>query len=201
MDASETSALVRAAAGGDARAWDRLVQQYSGLVWAVIRTYRLASTEAFDVFQVTWLRLVEHLDRINNPERVGAWLATTARHEALRSLLSGRREIATDPADLDAAQPSVASPEMAVLRSERSELLWKAFGELPDQCRTLLAMLLASPPPSYADVAVALGMKIGSIGPTRGRCLDKLRELLTNQDVSAARSGAPVSSDDRRLAT
>lgn len=201
MEASETSAVVSAAAGGDARAWEILVERFSGLVWAVIRSYRLGSAEAFDVFQVTWLRLVEHLDRLNNPERVGAWLATTARREALRSLRAASRELSTDTAELEAAQPVVASPEAAILRSERSELLWRAFQELPEHCRTLLATLLASPPPSYADVAQTLGMKIGSIGPTRGRCLDKLRELLGERDVSAARSGAPVFSDDRRPPT
>src|SRR5206468_5582762 len=92
--------LVRAAAGGDEAAWNALVDRFSSLVWATARAHRLSRDDAADVAQTTWLRLVEHLDRIREPERLGAWLATTARHESLRVIRRGGREQPTDQSDL-----------------------------------------------------------------------------------------------------
>src|SRR6266516_3266327 len=100
MDAEGLTELLQAAAGGDQDAWGRLVDRYSRLVWAVARGHRLSQADAADVTQATWLRLVEHLDRIKEPERLGAWLATTARHESLRVIRRGGREQPTDESDL-----------------------------------------------------------------------------------------------------
>jgi RNA polymerase sigma factor (sigma-70 family) len=188
--------LVRAAVLGDKASWDALVQRYSGLVWSVARGYRLGSADAADVSQTTWLRLAEHLDRIDKPSHVGAWLATTARHEALRVARGAARMV---PADEDTlvtlGQADDYSPERAVLDAEQAQLdseraarVWRAFGELPARCTQLLRILIASPPPSYIEVAAAVGMPVGSIGPTRARCLRRLRALLAGEvsDPAAA---------------
>jgi RNA polymerase sigma factor (sigma-70 family) len=125
------------------------------------------------VSQTVWLRLVEHLDRIREPERVGSWLASTARNECLRTLrLAGRQIPTADELLADEETPSAAA---ALLLSERDAALWRAFRTLPERCRRLLQVVIASPPPTYEELAAALGMPIGSLGPTRARCLAHLR--------------------------
>ena len=178
MEPPDLAGLVRAAAGGDQRAWELLVERFNGLVWSVARAHGLSRADAADVSQTAWLRLVEHLHRLRDPERVGTWLASTARHEALRILRRDRRQVPVgDDADLEGPGPAAESPEAWALAAERSDLLWRAFAALPQRCQQLLRVLMADPPPSYQQVAVALDMPIGSIGPTRGRCLDRLRAL------------------------
>jgi RNA polymerase sigma factor (sigma-70 family) len=174
--------LVRAASKGDQRAWEGLIGRFGGLVWSVARAHGLSRADAADVSQTAWLRLVEHLHRLRDPERVGTWLAATTRHEALRTLRRAQRQLPVgDDAELDAelgrTGPPVDSPEARALAAERSDLLWRAFAALPPRCQTLLRVLMADPPPSYQQVAVAMDMPIGSIGPTRGRCIDRLRQL------------------------
>jgi RNA polymerase sigma factor (sigma-70 family) len=171
--------LLAAAAAGDQAAWDALVARYTGLLWSVARGFRLSGADAGDAVQTTWLRLVEHLDRIEDPDRLPAWLATTVRRECLRLLRKGRRE---QPVSDDDGLPDVPddSPPVddALLLAERDAALWRAFDRMPDRCRTLLRVLMASPPPSYAEVSAALDLPIGSIGPTRQRCLSRLRALV-----------------------
>jgi RNA polymerase sigma factor (sigma-70 family) len=187
----ETDVLVRAAAEGDAAAWTALVERFSGLVWSVARGRGLGAAEAEDVFQTAWFRLAEHIGRIKDPQQVGAWLATTARHEALKMLRAGWRTAPSSDLDLLAPGIDERSPEREVLESEDAELaqerarrLWQAFQELPARCMELLRVLIASPPPSYADIAVAFDMPIGSIGPTRARCLRRLRALLAARGIT-----------------
>jgi len=183
---NEVGELVRAAARGDQASWEALIARYSGLIWSVARGYRLSQADTADVFQTTWLRLAEHLGQIKDPERVGAWLATTAGRECLRVARSGSRVVPASEATLvGLGQVDCYSPEQAALDSEQARLdadqartLWRAFGELPERCRQLLRILIASPAPSYAEVAAALSMPVGSIGPTRARCLRRLRQLL-----------------------
>lgn len=165
--------LVECAAHGDAAAWEEIVDRYAGLVWAVTRGYGLSRADAADVSQTTWLRLAEHLDRIRDPESIGAWLATTARHEALRLVRVKARHVA-----MDAVHEAVVDtdPDERLIREERYHELWRALEALPPPCKTLLRVLCAEPPPSYAEVSAALSMPIGSIGPTRNRCLDRLRK-------------------------
>jgi RNA polymerase sigma factor (sigma-70 family) len=177
MEQPYLAELVRAAGDGDQRAWEGLVDRFSGLVWSVARAHGLSRADAADVSQTAWLRLVEHLHRLRDPERVGTWLASTARHEALRILRRDRRQVPVGDHELEGSGPEAESPEARALAVERSDLLWRAFAELPQRCQQLLRVLMADPPPSYQQVAVALDMPIGSIGPTRGRCLDRLREL------------------------
>jgi RNA polymerase sigma factor (sigma-70 family) len=180
----DTGVLVRGAAGGDEAAWRGLVARFSNLVWAVARAHRLANADAADVYQTTWLRLAEHIGRIEHPERVGAWLATAARRECLQSLRSAAKTAPTDDMDRLDITAAVGNPtEEAVLAAEtgredaaRAAAMWRAFERLSGRCRELLRILMASPPPSYAEVAAALGLPLGSIGPTRARCLQRLRE-------------------------
>jgi RNA polymerase sigma factor (sigma-70 family) len=166
--------LVNAAAGGDQRAWEAIVDRYSGLVWATARAHRLTQADAADVAQTTWLRLVEHLDRIRDPEALGAWLATTARREALRAIRHGTREQPSDEVDLFEG-PTHDPVDRQLLRDERDRALWHAFACLSDRCKELLRLLIADPEPSYREISAALDMPVGTIGPTRIRCLDRLR--------------------------
>lgn len=166
---------VMAAAAGDNQAWDRLVEHFSGLVWAVARSHRLNESDAADVSQTTWLRLAEHLQRLRQPERVGAWLATTARNESLRTLRRSARLVPVDD-DFDLlAGGEGLEVDCRLLDQERDVALWQAFRALAPPCQRLLRTLMADPAPSYAEVSAALEMPMGSIGPRRARCLDHLR--------------------------
>jgi RNA polymerase sigma factor (sigma-70 family) len=176
--------LLAAAARGDDASWTVLVDRFTGLLWSIARSYRLSTAEAGDVVQTTWLRLVENLERIEEPERLGSWLATTARRECQHALRRGRRE---SPVVADEAFATVADGgdplDASLLADERDAELWQIFDRLPDRCRRLLRVLSATPPPGYADVAAALGIPVGSIGPTRARCLTRLREMALQSSV------------------
>jgi RNA polymerase sigma factor (sigma-70 family) len=193
VQAEDAGALVRLAAEGDESAWSALVRRFSGLVWSVARSHNLGGADAEEVFQTTWLRLTEHVGRIKEPDRVGAWLATTARHESLKIIRAGKRAAPTD--DLDALDlGDDDSPETRFLDAEQSaaddatkQRLWAAFQRLPDRCRELLRVLIADPPLSYTEISAMFGIAIGSIGPTRGRCLRQLRELFTLEEELGGR--------------
>lgn len=187
MPQVSVTALLRAAESGDARAWDALVERFTNLLWSVARAHRLGPADAADVVQTTWLRLVENLGRIQEPERLPGWLATTARHECLRTLRRSGRELVTvtDDSTFDLADTS-APLDAGLIAEERDAQLWQCFGALPPRCQQLLRVLLADPPPSYAEVSAALDMPIGSIGPTRGRCLERLRALAQARGLSLA---------------
>jgi RNA polymerase sigma factor (sigma-70 family) len=167
-------ALIRAASAGDQAAWGTIVDRYTGLVWATARAHRLSAADAADVAQTTWLRLVENLDRIHDPERLGAWLATTARHECLRLIRLRGRELPTDEASVF-DKPADEAIDTRLITLERDAALMRAMTSLGERCQALLRLLAAVDPPSYDEVGAALGMPIGSIGPTRARCLAKLR--------------------------
>jgi RNA polymerase sigma factor (sigma-70 family) len=171
---TDVGALVRAAAGGDQQAWSVLVDRYAKLVWAIARNHRLCADDASEVSQTTWLRLSEHIDRLQDPSKVGGWLATTARHESLRVLRAAGRQIpmSDDMPELDG--PAVEIDD-ALLRSERDSLLWLAFSHLPARDQALLRLLVSDPMPSYEEISAAMGMPVGSVGPTRARCLERLR--------------------------
>ena len=192
VDPDDTGQLVRGAAGGDEVSWRGLVDRFSGLVWAVARAHRLGDSDAADVYQTTWLRLAEHIRRIDHPDRVGAWLATAARRECLQCLRSAGRLVPTDDASRLEGPPVLDNPtEAAILRAEqqqedaaRAVALWRAVGLLSARCQQLLRILMASPPPSYAEIAAGLGLPVGSIGPTRARCLQALREQLVASGIT-----------------
>jgi RNA polymerase sigma factor (sigma-70 family) len=179
MDADvDVSRLVRAAAGGDAGSWEALVNRYSSLVWAVARAHRLDRTDAADVAQTVWLRLVEHLGRLREPAALAGWLRTTTHHECLRVRRRRDREV-PDPfvAQHEGSDP-LDSPEALLLDDERDRQVWSALSRLSERCRTLLRVLAADPDAGYAQVSAAAGLPIGSIGPTRARCLEQLRRRL-----------------------
>jgi len=181
----DLTVLVKNAAAGDQDAWDALVARYTNLLWSVARGYRLERSDAADVVQVAWLRLVEHLPKVRDPERVGAWLATTVRRECLQVIARRRRGSPVDD-EILAGIPDQAPPvDAALLAHEQATALWSAFEEIAPRCQRLLRVLMADPPPSYSDVSVALEMPVGSIGPTRARCLDRLRDLLDQAESNA----------------
>jgi RNA polymerase sigma factor (sigma-70 family) len=178
---TSTLSLVRAAAGGDEQAWGALIDRYGPLVMAVIRRFSLTRADAADVNQTVWLRLVENLERIREPEALPSWIVQTTRHECLRLLRSGRRTWLFDPLD-GAAETLVSAAACApgdlddqLLAEERRQALRDAYAELPPRCRQLVGLLLIDPPLSYEEIGERLGVPIGSIGPTRGRCVHKLR--------------------------
>ena len=171
--------LVRAAGAGDQDAWNSLVDRYSGLVWHVARGHRLGEADANDVSQTVWLRLVESLPKLREPAAVGGWLATTARNESLRLLRRAGREVVEADLGLEGTPADdTYSPEAVAEEHERQELVRRALDVLSLRCQTLLRALAFSPDHTYADISAALDMPVGSIGPTRGRCLDRLRQGL-----------------------
>lgn len=185
----EVGELVRLAASGERRAWESLVDRYEGLLWGIARSHRLDEASASDVVQTTWLRLLEHLDDLRNPDALGSWLATTARNESLRILRHTARQIPTEDDRIpDDAVPPVA--EARLLGEERDAELWGAFATLSARCQALLRLLASDPAPSYEHVGAALGMPIGSIGPTRGRCLASLRRALSGTRISKPPRGS-----------
>jgi RNA polymerase sigma factor (sigma-70 family) len=175
----DAARLVRQAANGDKHAWERLVDQYARLIWSITGEFKLVESDAADVVQTTWMRLIEHIDRIQHPERVGSWLAATARNECLR-VLAARKRIVLAPEDVafDAPVEQGSEIDEALLAEERAEVVRGAMAHLPQRWQRLMELLMADPPVSYAEISDELGLPIGSIGPTRGRCLARLRVLL-----------------------
>jgi RNA polymerase sigma factor (sigma-70 family) len=174
-DDPQVTDLVIRANRGDRQAWDALVERYAPLIWAICRRYRLADTDAQDVSQAIWLRLFEQLGNLREPAALPGWLVTTTRRECGRV----QRAAAKLPADgqvlenLPGAQ--AITPEQELLTAERHAALRGAFARLPSASQQLLALLIADPPLPYAEISARLGIPIGSIGPNRSRCLDKLR--------------------------
>lgn len=183
VGASDTE-LVRGALERDQAAWNELVDRYTRLVWYVINGFRQLDEERrADVHQTVWLRLAERLDTLRDPEKIGGWLATTARNECLHQLRRGGREVPL--ADVT-PEPSAERPEHRLLESERDRALWSAFAQLDHKDQQLLRLLIADPPFSYDEIAEILDMPRGSIGPTRQRCLAKLRKLSDAADLEEA---------------
>lgn len=166
--------LVQRAGSGDDRAWDSLVEEFGARVWSVTRALRLSDADAADVAQTTWLRLVEHVDRLHEPAYVGDWLATTARRESLRILGRVARVV---PAGDDLPEPVDETPEHATRAfvQERDDALWSAFSDLDERDQSLLRLTLSVPSLTYKQIGDALQMPVGSIGPTRKRALNRLR--------------------------
>jgi len=169
--------LVTRAANGDRQAWDALVERYAPLIWSICRRYRLDGADAEDVGQAVWLHLVEHLGNLRDPAALPGWLATTTRRECCRVLRVARRpQTAWLGLDADTIPDEQARPaEQELLATERHAALREAFAHLPPCCQQLLTLFIADPPVPYSDISARLGIPVGSIGPSRGRCLDKLR--------------------------
>jgi len=169
--------LIARARQGDSAAWAELVDRYAGLVWSVCRRHRLSDADAADASQTVWLRLAEHLDEIRNPAGLASWLWTTTGRACLRIIEDRRRQ--TLPGlgyDFDvAADTQLTAPDRDLLAAELQLALLAAIAELPERYRQLLALLMHEPALSYQDISDRTGMPIGTIGPTRGRILERLR--------------------------
>lgn len=179
-------ALVEAAAAGQRPAWDELVHRHAALVWAVARAHRLGPADAADVSQTVWLRLVENLGTLRDPEALPGWLRTTTRHECLRLIRRGGREVHRAEVEPDSTSPDVPSPEHLLLTDERDRLLWTALRGLSRRCQDLLRVMAYSPDAGYAEISRSLGVPVGSIGPSRARCLAHLRRRLEQTDPLSA---------------
>jgi RNA polymerase sigma factor (sigma-70 family) len=174
-DKPEVGRLVRASADGDEAAWNELVRRFAPRVMAVIRSYRLAPADAEDVYQTVWLKLVEHLDGLRDPEALPGWLRSTTMHECIRQLERRRRTVPVDPqSDETVNRPGADDIEAAAVRAELRQALRDGLAELSEADRALLRLYALAEP--YKDVSELLQMKTGSIGPTIGRSLDRLRE-------------------------
>ena len=170
-------ALVMRVCDGDQEAWNEIVERYSPLVWSICARYQLSRPDTDDVGQGVWLMLVENIRNLRQPAALPGWLATTTRNECLRILRTARRY---DPDGLPAddlmpRDVDERAIEEDLIEAELNVALRAAFADLGEACHKLLSLLIQDPPPSYADVSSALGMPVGSIGPTRARCLAQLR--------------------------
>lgn len=193
-DAAEVAELVRRAAAGDHDSWERLVDKFARLIWAITRDFKLGESDASDVAQTTWLRLLEHIDRIDYPERVGSWLAATARNECLRSLAARKRVVlAHDEIQLEGVAARQPDVDEGLLAAERAQVVREALTQLPRRWQQLLELLISDPPVPYAEISDRLDLPIGSIGPTRRRCLARLQVLLhpTLNDAQWQELGLP----------
>lgn len=178
-DEPTVAMLVSAAASGERTAWDQIVERFTPLLLATARKYRLSDHEVADVVQTVWLHLVEHLTDIREPAALPGWLTSTTRHESLRMIGRNDRQRPRDPHS--AFDSGLATPDIAakvtedIDRQNRQQAMLAGFAELSDSDRQLLLLLISDPPLTYAQISAQLNIPIGSIGPTRGRALDRLR--------------------------
>ncbi len=163
---------------GHRQSWEAIVDRLNGLVWSVVRGFRLTPEDAEEVAQTTWLRLLENLDRIEDPERLGLWLATTARRESMRMLDRRSRTRLVEPSHWELEQSGQDDGQNQILDREQLRGLSQALAGMPDQCRDLLRLILCDPPFSYGEISEVLDLPIGTIGPRRNRCLSRLRTML-----------------------
>ena len=190
--------LVMRARNGDQHAWDALVERYAPLIWSICRRYRLGSADAEDVNQSVWLTLVDQLAALREPAALPGWLATTTQRECGRVLRAARKPQTSwyvlDAEDIADEQAVTAEEEL--LQTERHAALREAFTYLPPSCQQLIAMLIQDPPVPYVQISAELGIPVGSIGPTRRRCLAKLRRhpavaALIDAETGSAPGGLP----------
>jgi RNA polymerase sigma factor (sigma-70 family) len=197
-EASDLPALVRASAAGDEHAWNELVRRFAQLVMALTRQYRLSTADAQDVSQTVWLRLVEHLPTIREPAALAGWIVTTTKHECQRQTRAAGRTVPVDPL----SDPKLDSRDSTdidgnLLRQERHRALLDGMAELAPHQRDLLTLLATDPPLTYAEISRALDIPVGSIGPTRSRVLEKLRETAPIRRYLEATGEATAQGGDR----
>jgi RNA polymerase sigma factor (sigma-70 family) len=175
--------VVAAARAGSGAAWEALVERFDGLVVAIARRCRLSEADVAEVCQTTWLRLVENIDRIEQPDRLAAWLATTSRRESLRIATRHVAVSMTDALNLKADDQAVPV-DAGLLKDEEVRTIRRATEQLSPGCRRLLGLLMSDHDLPYKTIAEQLSMPIGSIGPTRGRCLEHLRQILDEMELN-----------------
>ncbi len=179
LQSASVATLVQRAREADPRAWEELVARFSGMIAATGRRYRLNPSDVSELQQTTWLRLVENLNRIDQPERVGGWLATTARRESLRLLQrAAKYRPGADHILANLADSHLPEPDARPIAEERKVVVRAAWEKLRPRCQELLSLLIEEDPMGYKDISKLLDMPVGSIGPTRSRCLEYLRHLV-----------------------
>jgi RNA polymerase sigma factor (sigma-70 family) len=171
---------------GETVALDELVRVMTPVLWHVVRAHRLPADVAEDVVQTTWLTLVRKRDSIQDAAAVGGWLTTTARRESWRVAKATGRALPVEDDELARRAPDEESTETTVVRRDDEHRLWAAVGLLSERCQRLLRIVAFEHRPDYGRISEDLGMPIGSIGPTRMRCLDKLRVALADEDEDGA---------------
>ncbi|MFT4009217.1 MAG: sigma-70 family RNA polymerase sigma factor [Nocardioidaceae bacterium] len=183
---ARASAAFAAFQSGDRAAFDTLVSTVTPLLWHVARSQGTQQTEAEDVVQSVWLSLIRSADSVRDPQTVVKWLLTSTRREAWRVTKRSRADVSKTVAMFGVEGEEVVAvpddpllePDAIVAANEQHQLLWRHLDELPERCRTLLRVIAYADRPDYAHIAESLGMPVGSIGPTRGRCLAKLKDIL-----------------------
>ena len=197
--------LVTRAAQGEKPAWDALVERFSPLIWSICRKHRLSDADAEDVGQNVWLQLMGQLGKIRDPAALPGWLVTVTRRECLRVMGAKQRPpMAGHVIDAEIiADGQSEAAEQKLLATERHDALREAFAALPPSGRQLIALLLEDPPVSYAEISARLSIPVGSIGPTRRRCVNKLRRYpavaaLINTDTNLADENDTQAASPRR---
>ena len=175
--AGERTRLIEAARQGDQVAWRSIIELHHRLVWWMLGSYSFDHATQEDIYQTVWCRLAENLDKIRDPERLPAWMATTTRNEALKRIRYEKRIRPTDLTDFELIADDPTPEETATLDDQRRSVL-DAFARLDELCRELLVLCTTDPPLGYEEIAEVWGRPIGSIGPTRARCLNQLRKLI-----------------------
>lgn len=186
VERASATELLEAAGRGSSEAWKVIVDRYERLIWSVARSFRYDDATTADAVQTVWLRLAEHCDRIRDPEQLPAWLATTCRNECYAAGRRRSREVVDTSAvapRIDHSRISLEPIDEQLLESETLTETLEAFRQLPEDCQQLLRLVCADPPLGYATVSELTGRPVGSIGPTRQRCLDKLRVILEGDRV------------------
>jgi RNA polymerase sigma factor (sigma-70 family) len=187
--------LLALAVEGDQEAWNALVDRFGQMVWSIARGFHLDEASAKDVSQTVWLRLVENCHRITDPERLPGWLATTCRREALRIRGMRERMVPTEfEYDLTDESPSL---EALLVEDEEARQVVAAFRTLGEDCQQLLRLLTTEPPLSYEEISEIVGRPVGSLGPTRSRCIERLKAAMSAR-ISAPDGGSINPGEDIR---
>ncbi|WP_406273573.1 sigma-70 family RNA polymerase sigma factor [Streptomyces sp. NBC_00191] len=174
---------------GNQESWNRIVDRYTPLIWAIARGHRLSTADCEDVSQTTWMRVIQHLRKLRDPEKLAHWISVSARRESLKHIQkTGRSTPIEDPEVFDRPQPSVNQPEEKALDRETRDEVLLAYCSLSPKCQALLGLLVAEPPMSYDEVSATLGLARGSIGPIRGRCLKHLQRALERETDRSERA-------------
>jgi RNA polymerase sigma factor (sigma-70 family) len=176
--------LVERVRAGDQQAWAELIARYGGRVWAVARSQGLDRDRASDVVQTVWLNLLHGIDNLREPGAIAAWLVTVARREAIRVDRVSKRVVLVDEDSFERRAAVTDEVDHGAIRSDDRVLIQRAVGHLGERCRELLRLLYSSDELSYTEIATTMQMPIGSVGPTRARCLDRLRTLATAEGLT-----------------
>jgi RNA polymerase sigma factor (sigma-70 family) len=180
---SSDDELLRRCRAGDEDAWEQVMEKYQRLIYSIPLNFGLGSDDAADIFQQTFISLIEHLERLRPDSNLGAWLATVARRHALHRLRKRKRERLGTDGDIGESEEYQASTTAdASLHFEQVQIIDEGLNQIGRRCRDLLlALYFDSRQPSYEEIAERLNIALGSIGPTRGRCLERLREALSEK--------------------